>query len=143
MKNLIFIAIAFVLNACVDQGSSSVEFTMYNQTDKTAMVLGFIRDSDNPENSLKADPIEIAPQSSFKVTRFSGLGSNIGMSFYSIKNGGVDSVRVIFDNARVLSLTLEGTFNQGQTIFQGDNDYNHFITEQDYQDAVDCNGNCE
>lgn len=129
-----------MLNACVDQASSDIEFKLFNQTDKAVKVLGF--NSQLNSNINKANPINIEPNSSFKVTRISGFDDNVSMSFYSLR-GGVDSVRVVFDSEKVLILTLEGTFNQGQTIFQGDKNYQHFITEQDYENATACNGNCE
>lgn len=140
MKQFIYLFIALAFNSCVDQGSSDIEFTLFNQTDKTVKVLGFNTQLDVNTNG-KAEPITISPNSEFKVTRVTGIEDDTGFRFYSIR--GVDSVRVIFNNEKVLALTLENTFNQGQTIFQGNDDYQHFITEQDYESAVDCNGNCE
>lgn len=143
MKKLIFLSLILINNACVDQASNNIDFTMFNRTDKTVKVLGFVRDFDNPEKSTKAKPIAINPNSQFKVTRVTGIEGNTHMRFYSLSNGGVDSVRVIFNNEKVLAVTLEGTYKQGQTIFQGDDNYQHFITEQDYNDAKACNGDCE
>jgi hypothetical protein len=143
MKKFIYLFVTLVLSSCVDQASSNIEFTLFNQTAKSVKLLGFIRDFDNPENSVKADPINIESNSNFKVTRISGIDNDTHMSFYSLKNGGVDSVRVIFNDEKVLVLTLESTFNQGQTIFQGNDEYQHFITEQDYQKADDCIDDCE
>lgn len=141
MKLFTYLFITLTLSSCVDQASDDIEFTLFNKTDKTVKVLGFDRDVNTPANSEMANPIIIEPNSNFKVIRVTGIDSDTGFRFYSIQ--GVDSVRVIFNNEKVLALTLESTFNQGQTIFQGNDDYQHFITEQDYEDAENCNGNCE
>ncbi len=141
MKNKLLTLIFFTItvHSCVDQGGSEVTYTMFNETDKTVKVLGFDK-SVIGVNGL-AEPITINPNSSFKVTRMTGFENTTIQRFYSIQ--GVDSVRIVFNNEKVLVLTLESTFSQGQTIFQGNNDYQHFITEQDYEDAEDCDGNCD
>lgn len=139
MKNLIYLSFAIILNACVDQGSSNIEFTLFNKTNKSVKVLGFDRDFDNPDNSEKATPIVIEPNSKFKVTRVTGIDNDTGYRFYSIQ--GVDSVRVVFDNQKVkiFSRIPPNPCN----ICDGDENHQYFITEQDYESAEDCNGNCE
>ena len=142
MKQFNYLVITLIISSCVDQASNDIEFTLFNQTDKTVKVLGFVSDYANPENSLKADPIIIEPNSSFKVTRITGIDSDTHMSFYSLRNGGVDSVRVIFNNEKV---KIFGGINDDTPydIFTGGDDNKSFITEQDYESAEDCNGNCE
>jgi len=141
MKNkfLTLVLISIVLNSCVDQGGSEIIYTMFNKTNKTVKVLGFDK-SVIGSNGI-AEPIIIEPDSNFSVTKVTGFENTSSQRFYSIQ--GVDSARVIFNNEKVLVLTLESTFNQGQTIFQGNDDHQHFITEQDYESAEPCNGNCE
>jgi len=143
MKKIFYLIIllSVLTQSCVDQASDDIVYTIFNQTDKNVKVLGFIRDFDNPENSTRATPINIAPNMSFKVTRINGLDDDTGKGFYSFY--GVDSVRVIFNNEKVQVLTSENTFNQGQTIFIGDKNHQHFITANDYNSAEDCNGNCD
>ena len=140
MKQNIYLFIILALNTCVDQGSDDIEFTLFNQTNKNVEILGFDRDFDNPENSERATPINIAPNSSFKVTRTTGMGDNVSMYFYSLRNG-VDSVRVIFNNEKVI--VYGRTTGNPCYICTGDENYQHFITEQDYESAADCNGNCD
>ena len=103
-------------------------------------MLGFNTQLDVNNNIGKADPILINPNSEFKVTRVTGLDDNTLMGFYSLRSG-VDSVRVIFNNQKVK--VFKRTAPNPCDICDGGNDYQYFITEQDYQDAVDCNGNCE
>ncbi len=142
MKQLIYLSIVLILNSCVDQGSSDIEYTIFNQTDKSVKVLGYDRDFENPENSEKATSIVIGPNSSFKVIRITGINNDTGFRFYSIQ--GVDSVHLIFNNQKIKIYTLEtSATTQDFSIFRGDENHQHFITEQDYEDAEDCNGNCD
>ena len=140
-KNLTILGlISFTLIGCPlpDQDFSEIDYTIFNQTDKNLKVLGFIKDA--PEYPL--DPINIEPQSFYKVTRITGLDSDITKSFYSAR--GVDSVRVIFNNEKVKVYTRESVRNTPDaSILDGDSDHNHFITEEDYNSAIDCNGDCE
>lgn len=139
MKQLFYLFTFFILNSCVDQQSSDIDFTLFNQTDKTVKVLGFNTQLDVNTNG-KAEPIIINPNSKFSVTRFTGLGSDTSFSFYSVQF--VDSVRVVFNNNRV---KVYGGINDStpHNIFQGGKNHQHFITEQDYKNAENCNGNCE
>ncbi len=140
MKYYIYLIIAFTLNSCVDQASSNIDFTLFNETDKTVKVLGFDTRLDINNNIGKANPIIIIPNSSFKVTRVTGLDSDLGYAFYSIQ--AVDSVRVIFDELKVKTF---GGINDDTPydIFTGGDDNKSYITEQDYNDAKACNGDCE
>lgn len=140
MKLFIYLFITLTLSSCVDQASDDIEFTLFNETDKTVKVLGFDTRLDINNNIGKANPIVISPNSSFKVTRITGLNDDLGNAFYSIQ--GVDSVRVIFDDLKVKTF---GGINDDtpHDIFTGGDDNKSFITEQDYESAEDCNGNCE
>lgn len=139
-KFIYFLFIILILNSCVDQASNDIEFTLFNQTNKTIKVLGFDTRLDINNNIGKANTIIIDPNSSFKVTRITGLNDDLGNAFYSIQ--GVDSVRVIFNNEKVL---IFGGINDNtpHDIFTGGDDNKSFITEEDYENAQDCNSNCE
>jgi hypothetical protein len=139
MKQLIYLVSIVLLNACVDQASDSFDYIIFNQTDKNVKVLGFDQNIDAPEDSQRADPIIIDPNSSFKVTRVNGIESDTGKRFYSVY--GVDSVRVVFNNERVK--VYGGTNGPPCYICSGDENHQHFITEQDYETATPCNGDCE
>ncbi len=138
MRKIFYLCIGLALNSCVDQASDNVVFTIFNKTDKTVKVLGFDRQLDVNTNG-KAEPIVIQPNSKFKVTRVTGIDDDLGNAFYSIQ--GVDSVRVIFNNERVK--IFDGLIDIPCTICFGDENYQHFITEDDYKSAEACNGNCE
>ncbi|MCF6214527.1 MAG: hypothetical protein L3J45_10950 [Flavobacteriaceae bacterium] len=135
MKKIFYLIIllSVLTQSCVDQASDDIVFTIFNQTDKNVKVLGF-------KGMQRAEPININPNSSFKVTRITGLDDNTLMSFYSLRNG-VDSVRVVFNNERFM--VYGGATGSNCYICSGDVNYQHFITEQDYQNAEDCNGNCD
>ena len=134
----LFIVQIVILQSCVDQASDDIDFTLFNQTDKTIKVLGFNRQLDFNTNG-KAELININPNSSYKVTRFTGLHTDTGKVFYSIT--GVDSVRVIFDNEKVKIYTRNPP--NPSSILDGDENHQHFIIEEDYNTAEDCNDNCD
>ncbi len=141
MRQIIYLFSILILNSCVDQGSSNIEFTLFNQTDKTVKVLGFNTQLDFNTNG-KAEPIIINPNSEFKVTRVTGLDNNTLMGFYSLRSG-VDSVRVVFENLKVKVYSENISPITEFSIFRGNDNHQHFITEQDYESAEPCNGNCE
>lgn len=138
MKQFIYLFITLALSSCVDQASNDIDFTLFNQTDKTIKVLGFNRQLDVNTNG-KAELIIISPNSEFNVTRETGINDDIGNAFYSIQ--GVDSVRVIFNNTKVK--IFDGLIDVPCTICFGNESNQHTITEQDYEEAEDCNGNCD
>ena len=137
MKKLVYVFILLVFNACVDMGSSKIEYTIFNETPVQVSVLGFVRDYENPENGLKADPIIIQADDKFSVTRITGIDSDTHMRFYSLKEGGVDSVRVVFNNEKV---QVFGGIDDDtpHDIFTGGDDRKTYITQEDYESAIPC-----
>jgi len=141
MKKLFYLIVllGILTQSCVDQASDDIVFTIFNQTNENVKVLGFNNQLD-PNTNGKADPIIIRPNSNFKVTRVTGLNDDIGFAFYSIQ--GIDSVRVIFNNEKV-KVYGTGTALNPCDICDGGDDNQHFITEENYNTAEDCNGNCD
>lgn len=143
MKQFIYVVIILLFNACVDQASHDIVYTIFNQTDKSVKVLGFDTKNESTEEiytqPIKADKINISPNSSFKITRVTGIDADITKVYYSIR--GIDSVRVVFNNEKVLVITR--TPPNPCNICDADENNQHYITEQDYENAEDCNGDCE
>ena len=133
MKKYIFLSIALALNSCVDQASSDIEFTLFNQTNKDVEVQAFIRDHENPANSVKAVPILISENSSFSVIRETGINSTIHRVFYSVRNGGIDSIRVYF-NAKYVKVFKRNPPNECY-LCDGDENHHAYITETDFDEA--------
>jgi len=142
MKKLIWLSVILIINACVDQASSNIDFTIFNQTDKKVKIIAFNNKNEvtgeKYKEPFKANTININPNSKYNVVRVSGIEST-ALMFYSIYS--VDSVRVIFNDERV-KLFLRTPPNPCN-ICDGDVNHQHFITEQDYNDAKDCNGDCD
>ena len=149
MKKLILLVVGvFTFHGCVDQQSSEVVFTMSNDTDKNVRVLAF-----NTMNYIgevydipkQADEIIIEPNSSYKVTRYTGLDDNVGYAFYS--RLAVDYIRIIFNDERIKVYTLaEAAGTPDISVFRGEGsngDYRHIITEEDYNTAEVCDPDCE
>jgi hypothetical protein len=65
MKQFIYLFIALVLNSCVDQGSSEIEFTIFNQTDKKVKIIAFDTKNEGTgikyKQPFKASIIDISP----------------------------------------------------------------------------------
>ena len=135
-KFFIVVLIFITFNSCVDGICDDNIYKMFNQTDKSIKVIGY-----NIDDNLNVDSIVINPNSSFQVNRGCGVDAQ-GETFYSFVN--VDSIRVIFDTERVKVYTRKNVINaSASSIFDGDKNNQHFITEQDYESAADCNGNCD
>ena len=138
MRKIVFsvVVIAFILSGCVDTRCDDDIYTMFNQTDKNVKVIGF-----NIDEDLSTNTIAITANTHFQVNRGCGQDAEAG-SFYSFSS--VDSVRVIFNNQRVKVYTHESVYDTpDSSIFDGDYNLSHFITEEDYNNAIDCNGDCE
>lgn len=147
MKSIFLLLLIIIgFTSCVDQQSSNIRFTIYNQTDKQVTVSGF---SANllPNSKGIADPIIIAPQSSFTEVRVTGINDTVHMSYYSLHDGGVDSVRIVFEDNNLLVYTQKNLPDDktGTILFGGDigeRHLGHYITEEDYALAVDCGEEC-
>ena len=144
MKHLIYLSFILLFNSCVDQKSRNFDYIIFNQTDKNVKILPFgtrTIEGNLYSKAVKAEPIHIAPNSNYKITRMNGLGGTMGFVFYSIT--GVDSVRIIFNNTKVKIDSKISTHFSKFSIFQGDSNHQHFITEDDYKSAEDCNADCQ
>ena len=138
MRNKIFnvALILLTLNSCVDGSCDDNIYTMFNQTNKSVKVIGY-----NIDDNLSTDSIVINSNSTFQVNRGCGVDAQ-GETFYSFVN--VDSVRVIFNSEKVKVYTRESVANTpASSVFDGDENHQHFIIEEDYNTAEDCNGNCD
>lgn len=146
MKKLVLIfAVLLTLSSCVDQQSSEVIFTMINETDKNVEILAFdIMDAHTGiyDMPIAADPIQIAPNSSYKITRYTGIDDDVSYRFYSIQ--GIDSVRLIFNSEKSKVYNLaEAVGTPAISVFRGNENNQHIITEEDYNTAQDCDPDCE
>lgn len=147
MTASILLIFSGLLASCVDQAYDEFQFTIYNETDKNVTVIGFNTQLD-PNTNGRAEAIVLDPHMSYSVTRVNGIDDNIGMRYYSL-SGGVDSVRVVFEDNKLLVYArkdvLDGSEKAG-SILDGDKigkyQYTHYITEEDYAMAMDCGDEC-
>ena len=142
MKQFIYLFIALVLNLCVDQETPETNYTIINNTSQDVKIEPFSRNRNEgglTGSFIRGDILEIPKNNSKKIIR----EFRDSRTFYSLKN--VDSIKIVFRNSKCLTIDCNDwpSMENCNTIFRGDNDYNHSITEQDYESAVDCNGNCE
>ncbi|MCG8184434.1 hypothetical protein [Tenacibaculum piscium] len=142
MKQFIYLFIALVLNSCVDQETPETNYTIINNTSQDVKIEPFSRDRNNgilTGSFVRADILEISKNSSKKIIR----EVRDSRTFYSLEN--VDSIKIVFGNSKFLTIDCNDwpSMENCNTIFRGGTDYNHSITEEDYENAEDCNGNCE
>ncbi|AWW29272.1 hypothetical protein DN752_03455 [Echinicola strongylocentroti] len=135
-----------ILLGCVDSKSHKVYYSIFNETDKTVTVVGY-NSKWNSEKKGMADPIYIASHSHYKIVRI--ISDDDHQNFYSLRNGGVDSVRVVFEDQKLLVYTWKDVRDgnaKALSIINGqkvdDKHYAHHITEEDYAQAVDCEEDC-
>ncbi len=141
MKKLIYLSIIILVNACVDQDTPGTTFILQNDSSYDVRIIPYSRNRVNGEitdGSTKGDVISIIKGDRKTIVR----EHRENKTFYSIEN--VDAVRVIFDESKVLIFICNDwpSMTNCSTIFLGDSDNKHVITEQDYESAQDCNGNC-
>ena len=142
MKQFIYLVIILSFTSCVDQNIPETIFSMINNSKQDLKIEPFSRNRSNGELSggfVQGDILEILQNDKITFIR----EQRDGRTFYSIAN--IDSVKIIFGNSKFLIFQCNDwpSMENCNTIFRGDSNYEHIITEQDYQDAVPCNGNCE
>lgn len=142
MKQFIYLFIALVLNSCVDQETPETNYTIINNTSQDVKIEPFSRDRNEGAltgSFIRADILEISKRNSKNIIR----EFRDSRTFYSLEN--VDSIKIVFGNSKFLTIDCNDwpSMENCNTIFRGDTNYNHSITEQDYESAQNCNGNCE
>ena len=143
MRPFFYLLLIIVTNSCVDQDTPETTFTLENFSKHDIRIVPFSRnrvDGAVTEGSAKGELITIGIGGKKTFTR----DHRDSRTFYSIKN--VDSVRVFFDATKLLVLVCNDwpDMINCSTIFLGDSDnYTHVITENDYDNALDCNDVCE
>ena len=145
MKKLFYlltIVLFFTLSSCVDQDTPETTFTLFNDSTQNVLIKPYARNRTDgviSGGSVAANFINI--NSNLKKTFLREHRDD--RTFYSIKY--VDSVRVIFGNSKLLVFVCDDwpSMANCNTIFLGDTNYEYHITEEDYNSAIDCNGDCE
>jgi len=146
MKNLFYLLIVLpiiTLQSCVDQNTPETTFSLVNNCSADIMLKPYSRNRGSNgeliEGHTNADIISINSGERMSIIR----EQRDNRTFYSIRN--VDSVRVVFNNQKILVLICNDWPNMTNcnTIFRGDSNNSHIITENDYNSADDCNGNCD
>ncbi len=137
MKYLIYLLLPLVFISC--EREAEVEYTILNKTSKHIKIVGFQR-SIEIAPPPRAEVIDIAPNSKFTIMKLNNTDKIT--AYYSLNE--VDSVRVIFDDTKVLTYVCDNLINGNcNSIFGTKGNFEHIITEQDYQNAQDCNGDCD
>lgn len=146
-KILFLLTTAVMMLGCTEEETTDrIVFTLFNETNQDIRILGFdTQDETSGEvysQPIAAEEIQIQANSSYTVTRYTSLDEALLKAFYSIE--GVDYVRIIFNNERTIVYRIEETQGTLQfNIFKGDESCQHFITQEDYNNAGICNDDCD
>ena len=147
MKTIIFrigiILFVLSLNACTDQGEYKGRYIIDNATDKTVKIKFYDR-------QRVGEPVLVRT----KEVNGPGITYNEYKTLYSPGDNevpedvfGADSLAVIFNNQKIQphfsGLPFENSLASfGDYIQDGDTN-RYIITEENYENAVDCDGNCD
>lgn len=139
MKNLILLILSITLTGCwgTDQGEGKFyEYTIRNESGKNIEISSYR--NIYPERNT-AIIIQLKNEEELKKTFQDNLppsGYNFGVFF----NG--DSLIINYNNERKQVFTFP-TENDRNPFFYTGTDVTYIFTEQDYENAEDCNGNCD
>ena len=156
MKILLLVVVSVFLSVfgCTDNEveMSRRDYTIKNNTDLTADITFYDRISGKIilQSSKKLNPSD---QLSEKVEQTSNFDDSDSNEIFNAYLG--DSVRIVFSQVKYLSYTFHPYNNEfsepiNRNIFRhsnyedlGNERYLFKITQQDYENAEDCNGNCD
>ena len=153
MKIIIVVIFSLFLFGCTyEVEMNRRDYTIKNNTDLTADITFYDRISGKIifQSSKKLNPSD---QLSEKVEQTSNFDDSDSNAIFNAYLG--DSVRIVFSQVKYLSYTFHPYNNEfsepiNRNIFRhsnyedlGNERYLFKITQQDYENAEDCNGNCD
>ncbi len=154
MKNVIILLYSFLVIGCGPETDMNIrDYTIENDTDYKLNIKFYQRYLDGTSKLIRTSKIlnskgEQLSESIKQTSEFDNSGNNLLRAYRG------DSVIVIFNENRFISYTYleEETFSEplDRNIFRhynyenlGNEKYLFKITQQDYENAEDCNGNCD
>lgn len=146
MKNTILLLILILIFGCgTDQGEGKFyKYTIRNESGKDIIIKSYLQEFPNviSINTILNDGEELLktyqdglPPSSYNYGDFFGDGKNRR-----------DSIKVIYNGSKVSFLKGEHSQNERNplnTAIYNKTEETFIFTEQDYQNAEPCNGNCD
>jgi len=140
----IFVILSVItLNSCTDQGDYKGRYIIENATERAVTIKFYDRQGMGEPILILTKEIDGSGiiYDEFK-TLYSPGDNEIPEDFFD-----ADSLAVIFDNQKIQayyeSLPFENSLSDfGDYIQEGDTN-RYIITEENYQNAVGCNGDCE
>lgn len=141
-KRILYVLLFFVSISCVDSSSSTVNYIIINETERT-LELRFYDLNQLGESNLSFVETIDGPGLIFekKLVTNDLLDTNLPSDVFK-----ADSVAIIFDSTRIESHTFNVPF--GNSIMKLSDysrdgvNYTYTITQENYDNAVPCNGPC-
>lgn len=153
MKSIIFFLLLSVLIGCgrcdhCDEQPIEYEYSIQNSSGAKVEIIPYILNSAGVEEINLSEKITIENSENY-TEKFKDLPPYNGFSYYNLLNY-PKKIDIVFNNSRKITYQI-CDFNgtpciDPKNIFS--NDYNngtletYIITANDFQNALDCNGNC-
>lgn len=146
MRMLFFLTVVSLLVSCTEQGSTDTyTYTVSNESGVNIKIIGyvtftnveeFIINIENGKKHIQVYEDGLPPR---------GYSWNF---FYGSSNGNyaADSIKVIYNNVKYKDFSYKNIDNERNPLHQpNDNRTKGFFTFtiEDYENAEDCNGNCD
>jgi hypothetical protein len=112
-------------------------YTLKNESGKSIKINTY-----SSSNRLNNEII-INEKNSFsrETVDYQGSPSSFYRVFESEDNSSIDSITIIYDNSKISAFNFSTNNKRNPLLFHADNTFT--FTEEDYENAEDCNGNCE
>jgi len=139
MKNIVIIAITLMVFSCgTDQGEAKKYiYTLVNQSEESIKIKAF--NSSNPQ--LLPEIINLGLEEELTKTFQDNLPPR-GYDFVEFFQG--DSLEILYNNEKRQIFKFNGaSSNDRNPFYHHGTEITFIFTVQDYQNAEDCNGNCE
>lgn len=143
---ILFFLIALSFASCTDQGSTDTyTYTIRNESGVNVKIIGYVTFTNVEEYVINLEEGGILTKTFEDRLPPRGYSWN---SFFGSSNGnsGADSIKVIYNNVKFKDFNFDNLSDErnplGPNHNNGGLEATYTITQQDYENAEDCNGNC-
>lgn len=144
---ILFFLIALSFVSCTDQGSTDTyTYTIRNESGVNVKIIGSVTFTNIEEYVITLEEGGILTKTFKDRLPPRGYSWN---SFFGSSNGnsGADSIKVIYNNVKFKDFNFDNLSDErnplGPNHNNGELKVTYTISQEDYENAEDCNGNCE
>ena len=147
MKTLFFLIALLIITSCTDLGSTKTyTFTVNNDSSTNIKIIGYVKFTNVEEYIINLENEESLTKSFESGSPPRGYSWN---SFFGSSNGnsGADSIKIIYDSTKFEKFGINNLSDPRNPLGPNHNDgeleATYTITQEDYENAEPCNGDCE